>query len=113
MALEAEGEPMPLKRFKPGLAYPWNAILAELAGFGYREVKKGALDVHEDPLLPVFVFPTEGHPGYTNGLDASKRRLVMQVNPDDIRMNDRLRASVAGRELGLFFRPQRQLDFTF
>lgn len=100
-----------MTKFTAGTEYLWDEILRVLTAFGYKDQKRGALE--GGPAQPVFVFPTEDHELFTNAHDRPRRTVTMQVNPQYPDLNDRLRASKTGLEVGLFFRPRRQRLFKF
>jgi hypothetical protein len=104
---------MPFGLFQPDSPYLWDRILSDLATFGYRRQKLGALELTADPTMPVFVFPTEGHDRYTNAHQPEERLVQMEVNPACEDINVRLRGSATGIEVGLFYRARGQTPFTF
>lgn len=105
---------MPITQFAPQAPYDWDPILATLAAFGYPTRKVGALEVPGDLQRPVFVFPSEvDSENYTNAIDSVQKLFVMEVNPLEVLLNQRLAASATGLEVGAFYRRRGQSTFTF
>jgi hypothetical protein len=105
---------VPLTQFAQNTGYDWDGILATLAAFGYPSHKVGALEVVGDPLRPVFVFASEANSqSYTNAIDGVDRRFVMEVNPLQAQLNQRLMQSANGLQVGAFYRRRKQKLFTF
>jgi hypothetical protein len=105
---------MPLTQFTPNAGYDWDGILATLSAFGYPALKRGALEVAGDPQRPVFVFTSEvNSENYTNAIDTVNRQFVMEVNPLEAQMNQRLVMSANALQVGAFYRRKNQSLFTF